>query len=165
MQFEVNTKHGKILVDDALLIQGSESYDIYEGVRAAIEPGYKMDGVVKLYCVHNEYGAVALVFARCEQDAIDAAADAGKLDSCKIDPADTDYDADADTYLGEEVNHLGNAGEPFDLTNIGVIELPVPKFSLAGLFVAASIETDTSVGYYDTLLNIHGTINALRTNL
>ena len=83
MRLELDSKHGKITVDDKDIVMKSEHYDIYEGLKAM--RGGDPDKTVRCYAIHNEYGCVAVVFARNEQDAMDDAADAGKLDGCKID--------------------------------------------------------------------------------
>lgn len=62
---------------------------------------------VRLWVIGNEYGALCAVWASCEQDAFDAACDAGLLGGLAIEEADAD----------EEAARLGNAGEPHDLTN------------------------------------------------
>lgn len=148
MKFELQTSHGNITVDDSMVVMASESYDIFEGIQD------KYQGPVKLYVVLGAYGPLAVVFARCEQDAMDDAADAGKLDGLKIDESDTDFDIESDTYNGEEVLRLGNASEPFDQSYLGIVEIPVPKFSLAGLLFAAMVDADndgdSTYTYYKT---------------
>jgi hypothetical protein len=69
-----------------------------------------------LWLIGNEYGALCAVWADNEQEALDECVDKGLLDSFLIDTNDKEYDAQADTYLGQEVTHLGNAGEPADLS-------------------------------------------------
>lgn len=62
---------------------------------------------VRLWVIGHEFGAVCAVWASCEQDALDNAADRGWMDMFLIgDDADVTDDA----------AFLGNAGEPFDLT-------------------------------------------------
>jgi hypothetical protein len=74
----------------------------------------------KAYCdtrwaVWNEYGVIAIVYADCEQDALDIIVDdSTKLDSCLVDYGDDVYDEHA---------ALGNAGELFDLSYIGMKEI------------------------------------------
>ena len=61
---------------------------------------------VKLWVIGNEYGALCAVWGSCEQDALDAAVDAGLLDSLMDEEQD---------YNNEALTPLGNAGELFDL--------------------------------------------------
>lgn len=63
------------------------------------------------YAICNEFGPIAFVHADCEQDAIDEAADSGKLDSEKMSEADyLEYDTNGwnDSFI-----LAGNASEPF----------------------------------------------------
>jgi hypothetical protein len=129
-------------IDDTDLIVGSEHYDIYEGTRAITQPGYKMDKTVKLFAIHNEYECLALVFARNEQDAFDDAADDGKLDSMKLAEltiTSNEYGEETGEN-GCQVVRLGNASEAFDMNNVGIVEIPMPKFSLAGLLFAQAVD-------------------------
>lgn len=86
---------------------------------------------IRPWLIHNEYGPLCVVFASCEQDALDEAADSDKLDSCLIAPED--YEEHGVNSDEPECAFLGNASEPFDLTYIGIIELPNPKFSFCAL--------------------------------
>ena len=61
---------------------------------------------VKLWVIGNEYGALCAVWGSSEQDALDAAVDAGLLDSLMDEEQD---------YNNEALTPLGNAGELFDL--------------------------------------------------
>ena len=62
---------------------------------------------VQLWVIGNELGALCAVWASNEQDALDAACDAGLLAGLAIEEKDAD----------DESARLGNAGEPHDLTN------------------------------------------------
>lgn len=88
----------------------------------------------KYFFIH-EYGfCVAMVCATNLQDALDIAVDNDKLDSFLIGEKDyKDYDVRGNNPT---CTFLGNAGEPFDIDSLQVIELPIPKFSLAGIFTA-----------------------------
>lgn len=77
------------------------------------------------------YGPIAIVFADCEQDALDEAADRDKLDGYLI-PATELEEAEKE----ERVAYLGNASEPFDLTDIRIQELPIPAYSWLAMFKA-----------------------------
>ena len=76
-------------------------------------------------------GMLAVVFADCLQDALDIAADNGKLDRFRV----TEEDA-ADYPDDEGLTFLGNASEAFDIESRGVEELPNPRFSFVALLSA-----------------------------
>jgi hypothetical protein len=77
---------------------------------------------------------IAVVFASHEQDALDAAVDGGKMDGHMISNEDM---AELERVgQDEDVTRLGNAGEPFDLTYIGLHEMPNPPFSFVALLNA-----------------------------
>ena len=61
---------------------------------------------VKLWVIGNEYGALCAAWGSNEQEALDAAVDAGLLDSLMDEEQD---------YNNEALTPLGNAGELFDL--------------------------------------------------
>ena len=87
---------------------------------------------VRPFLLHDHGFTLAVVFASCLQDALDEAVDAGKLDRFQVS------DAELGDYPNEEgLTYLGNAGEPFDIESLDVIELPNPPFSFAALFTAA----------------------------
>jgi len=112
---------------------------------------------VRPWLLHDAGFTVAVVFAACEQDAMDEAVDTGKLDHLQIHPEyDNDradymttdpagFDPNCPDYMSQdgtkywwkvEPTFLGNAGEPFDIENLGIVELPNPKFSFVALFNA-----------------------------
>lgn len=92
---------------------------------------------VRPWLIFAEFGTLAIAFADCEQDALDIAADAGKLNGYKVDETEIDPDTDkADHGKGEEVSRLGNAGKPYDLTYVNMFKLPNPSFSFVALFHA-----------------------------
>ena len=74
----------------------------------------------KAYCdnrwaIWNEFGVIAIVYADCEQDALDIVVDEStKLDSCLVEFSEANY---------EECCSLGNAGELFDLGYIGMQQI------------------------------------------
>jgi|TARA_R110000764_G_scaffold188976_1_gene274256 hypothetical protein len=74
----------------------------------------------KAYCdkrwgVWNEYGLIAIVYAHHEQEALDVIVDEStKLDSCLVEFSEANY---------EDCCSLGNAGELFDLSYIGMKEI------------------------------------------
>jgi hypothetical protein len=74
----------------------------------------------KAYCdrrwaVWNEFGVIAIVYARHEQDALDIIVDEStKLDSCLMEFSEENC---------AEYCSLGNAGELFDLDYIGMQQI------------------------------------------
>ena len=69
----------------------------------------------KRWGVWNEFGVVAIVYALCEQDALDIIVDEStKLDSCLVEFSEENC---------EEYCALGNAGELFDLDYIGMQQI------------------------------------------
>lgn len=88
-------------------------------------------GDYKPYLIHDHGFTLAIVFALCEQDALDIAADEGRLDSFKIDEEELQKDYEPEC---KGVTFLGNTGEPYDIQTLGMIELPNPKFSFCAIF-------------------------------
>lgn len=69
---------------------------------------------VKLWVIGNEYGALCGAWGSSEQDALDAAVDAGLLDCLMAEEQD---------YDNEDLTPLGNASELFDLNSVWVGEV------------------------------------------
>lgn len=69
---------------------------------------------VKLWVIGNEYGALCGTWGSSEQDALDAAVDAGLLDSLMDEEQD---------YNNEALTPLGNASELFDLDSVWMGEV------------------------------------------
>ena len=65
----------------------------------------------KAYSIHNEYGRIAIVHAGNEQDALDIAADAGKLD-CLI-MSDSDHAEYSENLWHDSYIHAGNDSAPY----------------------------------------------------
>jgi hypothetical protein len=87
---------------------------------------------VRPWLLHDHGFTVAIVFASTLQDALDEAADAGKLDRFQVPEYDVkDYGED-----GDGLTYLGNASEPFDIESLGVLEMASPAFSFVALFNA-----------------------------
>ena len=83
--------------------------------------------------MHDHGFVVAVCFADCLQDAIDAAVDAGKMDRYQV------AESDMGDYPNEEgLSFLGNASEPFDIESLGVLELRNPRFSFVAMFNASN---------------------------
>lgn len=68
---------------------------------------------MRLWVIGNEYGAVGAVWASHEQDALDQLIDSN-LGDCFLVSEEDQKTASGDEQ--EEWVHLGNAGEPCDLT-------------------------------------------------
>jgi hypothetical protein len=80
---------------------------------------------VRAWLLHDHGFTIAVVFADCLQDAIDIAVDENKMDRYQISENDLgDYENE------EGISYLGNAGEPFDIESLGVIEFSPPVKSI-----------------------------------
>ena len=80
------------------------------------------------WLLHDQGYVVCVVWASDLQDALDAAVDAHKMDRLHIDPADFGDYGETDDEQWENMTCLGNAGEPFDLETLGVIEIEPEAF-------------------------------------
>lgn len=106
---------------------------------------------VRPWLLHDHGFTLAVVFAGNLQDALDIAVDSDKLDRFQID---RENDSERSDYMTTDVKEmasgfdsecpeftdaqgvqywwkiepafLGNAGEPFDIESLGVVELPNP---------------------------------------
>lgn len=72
---------------------------------------------MRLWVIGNEFGALGAVWASNEQDALDELIDRDLGAALLID--EKDYAAMPEDER-EDVSHLGNAGEPCDLTNVWI---------------------------------------------
>lgn len=92
------------------------------------------------------YGShtLAVVFADCEQDALDIAADAGKLVGFALTNEQA-YERD-----GREPAYLGDASDAYDIDELSIEPLAIPKRSFVAEFMAGIL----SVGE-DTYATIH----------
>ena len=108
-----------VTIDDSMVIEG-------EGFILA---GDFNPHNVRPWVIGHEFGPVVIVFASCEQDAIDEAVDAGKLDCFLIEDHECAEDCEA--------LHAGNADEPLDQTYMWIRELPNPPFSFIACLNAA----------------------------
>lgn len=109
------------------------------------------------WLLHDHGTCLAVVFADCLQDALDIAADAGKLDRYLIEeegntPGIKGLPAEDYPTLGtdneEGIARLGNASEPFDIESLGYVELSTPAFSFAALWMAAHLESAAIRSYH-----------------
>jgi hypothetical protein len=73
------------------------------------------DPSYRLYVIGNVFGTVCGVWSDCEQNALDLAVDEGFMNCFQTEEPEDE---------GEDVCRLGNAGEPFDLSDcwIGVAD-------------------------------------------
>lgn len=93
---------------------------------------------VRPWMLHDSGFILCIVFAGNAQDAIDYAVDADKLDRYLVSEADlTDYGDEE-----EGITRLGNAGEPFDIESLGIIELINYPMSHVALMLAAKKESE-----------------------
>lgn len=77
---------------------------------------------VRLWVIGNEFGALGAVWASCEQDALDELVDSGLGDGLLVDE---DHVKSLDQAEQDELAHLGNAGEPADLTYCWMAEADI----------------------------------------
>jgi hypothetical protein len=100
-------------------------------VRDFIPAGEYNPHNVRPWLLHDHGFTIAVVFADCLQDALDIAVDEDKMDRFLV------QESDMGDYTDEEgISYLGNAGEPFDIEGLGIVELDNPKadLSFAALF-------------------------------
>jgi hypothetical protein len=76
---------------------------------------------VRAFVIGNEYGALCLVWAAHDQEALDVACDEGLIDGLSLD-AETVKERE-EKYDGEGVMRLGNASEPFDSEHAWIDEI------------------------------------------
>ena len=89
---------------------------------------------VRPWALFHEFGIFAVVFASCEQEALDIAADSGKLDTFKAEEPIADEDV-------EGVSFLGNYGTAYRLGDyFNIHAMPNPPFSFAAIFMAMQAE-------------------------
>jgi hypothetical protein len=111
----------------------------YKGVRFSDQDIVNQEDFIPQgeYNPHNVHGfllhdhgiCLAVIFADNVGDALDIAADEGKLEHFRVTEEDLgDYEDE------EGLSFLGNAGEPFDIESIGYLDLPNPQFSFCKLF-------------------------------
>ena len=96
---------------------------------------------IRLWVVGHTFGAVHAVFAAHEQDALDELADCGALDFCQV----------ADGFLEDEdtVCRLGNAGEPFDLSELWIGEAVLEASRDIRLIVALARASESGADYLE----------------
>ena len=85
---------------------------------------------VRPWLLHDHGFVLAVVFADCEQDAIDIACDGGRLDHYA---ADQDEIADSEKAIlngaPEYLSPIGNFCKLHDIESLGIEELPNPPLS------------------------------------
>lgn len=77
----------------------------------------------KAWLLHDHGFTIAIAFGECEQDALDAIADSGKLDRF------SDDDSDA-----EHLTFLGNKSNGYNIDSLTIVELPKPSPSFVASF-------------------------------
>jgi len=103
------------------------------------EQGSENPHGVGLWLIHNANGLIAAVWASGIENALDEAADADLLQSCALS------EAVAEEY-GMKATGLGNAGELFDLSNVGLYQVPwsdIPSETKRAFFRAVDDGADT----------------------
>lgn len=86
--------------------------------------------------LYGVYGTIGVVFASHLQDALDIAVDENKLNGYAVADEDlADYGDDEDG-----IARLGNAGEPFNIQDVGAEDLVNPPFSFVALMNAAEVK-------------------------
>ena len=96
---------------------------------------------IRLWVVGHVFGAVHAVFASHEQDALDELADCGALDFCQV--------ADGLTVDEDTVCRLGNASEPFDLSDFWMGEVAFEAARDIKLIVALARASASCADYLD----------------
>lgn len=90
---------------------------------------------VRGWLFHDHGFTICVAFADSLQDALDEAADSGKLGRFKIEECDYgDYGVDTDTPT---CDWLGNLGMPYDIESLGYFEIPPPVKQIYGQTVEA----------------------------
>ncbi len=124
------------------------NYDIRYDAEDFVNPGSFRDhrrNFSKAWMIHVQGTVLAIVFAEydayCDQDALDEAADSGKLDGLMVKEEDLkDYetgnfsdDKDAPNGIGwpeyEGIINLGNASEPFDSQSLDIFVVSAELFA------------------------------------
>lgn len=98
---------------------------------------------IRLWVVGHTYGAVHAVFAEHAQAALDELADCGALDFCQW--ADGDGNPDG----GDCFSRLGNAGEPFDLSEVWMGEVVFEAARDIKLIVALARASEAGADYLE----------------
>ena len=96
---------------------------------------------IRLWVVGHSYGAVHAVFASHEQNALDELANCGALDFCQV--------ADGLTVDEDTVCRLGNASEPFDLSDFWIGEVAFEAARDIKLIVALARASASGADYLD----------------
>jgi hypothetical protein len=122
-------------------------------------PGDTNPHRVGLWLIEGVYGPIAAVWASNEQDALDEAVDSELMEGYRLSDEDAaDRTKGSGDDAEEDFARLGNAGEPFDLNDVGMHKLAwkdLPQ-DLQGAFVAAAEEGFSDVDEYDEWLEAGG---------
>lgn len=113
MQAEI---HGVKFTDNDIVNVDDYAYSVYSE-----------DDRLKMFILHDCGFCLGVVFADNLDDALDIAADKGKLDSYAVEREDEDRG---------DIIYAGNDCTPYDIEGVDYIQLPAPKFSVCTLLTA-----------------------------
>ena len=99
---------------------------------------------IRLWVVGHVFGAVHAVFASHEQNALDELANCGALDFCQVADGLSENEENDDTFC-----RLGNAGEPFDLSDFWMGEVVFEAARDIKLIVALARASEAGADYLD----------------
>ena len=94
----------------------------------------------RLWIIGHEYGPIVALWATCEQDALDEMLDRG-YEHFLVQPEDIDPELEKDGFYA----HIGNAGEPCDLSYAWIEEVVLDRdrdFEVCVAFAAAAAAGD-----------------------
>jgi hypothetical protein len=119
---------------------------------------------IRPWLIGNEFGVLGIVYASHEQDAMDELADAGKLDGHLVKMEETTVGENGETLddCGAELTHLGNAGEPFNIDNVWMRELPNKQYAkIKRHFIAMSGDHGCIPDYCDVFPEYQAAVDSL----
>lgn len=112
------------------------------------------------WLIGNEYGVLGIVYAHHEQDALDEMVDNDKLDGHLL--SDEDALERTDENGNEDFARLGNAGEPFNLDNVWMRELPNKQYAkIKRHFIAMSGDHGCIPDYCDVFPEYQAAVDSL----
>ena len=121
----------------------------------------------RAWCITNAGYIVAIVFQEyysyCDQDALDAAGDSGKLDFLQVTDKELEYYKTGEDSEGypkyEGIINLGNASEPFDQENLDYFTVPAFLFSTDPIIMAVMEEDSLGEAMYTLQSLRHDAVN------
>lgn len=81
---------------------------------------------VRPFLISGIYGVCAVVFADCVSSALDIAADGDKLRGYLVSDEDM---AEKNEEEREGLAYLGNYGDPYNINDLVIVDLPNPHYS------------------------------------